>query len=98
MELQLFPIFVMILSFLKQKNGELDCPHFGKTAFNIRILRRILRHILRRNRTKGSKAGVGAGNSKADVDKTDRTVLGNNKADKMAVSGANNKAVFHHKV
>lgn len=49
---------------------------------------------------------MGAGNSKADADntgkdrdRTDSMVLGNNKADNMAVLVADNdKAVFHHKV
>lgn len=70
-------------------------------ATSNRNLPHILRHNLRRNRTKGSKAVAGAGSNKAGADKTgrtDNTVLDNNKADKMAVSDAdNNKAVFHHK-
>lgn len=42
--------------------------------------------------------GVGVGNSKVDVDKMDRMVLGNNKVDKMVVLGVNNKVVFYYKV
>lgn len=75
---QLFPVFVMILSIFIQKRGA-GLPPFSVHKPAICCIL----HIRRRIRTKGSKEG--AGSSKADVDKTDKTVLGNNKADKRAV-------------